>query len=64
MSGKCCCRHPDARQCFLLRHPECRRASDTPDHRYSLYDEAMDCECECYCHIEADGNELDDDEEF
>ena len=44
--GDCACKSVDARQCFLLRHPECRRNTDTE----GLYDETMDEECECGCH--------------
>lgn len=44
---KCACKHNDARQCFLLRHPECKRRSDDTG---TMYDEAIDCECECSCH--------------
>jgi len=42
----CACRLLDARQCFLIRHPECRRNTDTE----ALYDEMIDEECECSCH--------------
>ncbi len=42
----CACKSSDARQCFMIRHPECRRTSDC-DLRY---DSAVDEICECSCH--------------
>ena len=48
---RCCCRHLDARDCFLARHPECRRTSDTGD-RFDLYDSTIDEVCDCDCHHE------------
>lgn len=42
----CACKSSDARQCFMIRHPECRRTSDC-DLRY---DSAIDEICECSCH--------------
>lgn len=44
---KCACKSDDARQCFLLRHPECLRNSDDTD---GMYDQSIDEECECGCH--------------
>jgi hypothetical protein len=41
---KCCCRHDDARQCFLVRHPVAGRDYDP------IYDSAIDEACECSCH--------------
>lgn len=46
---KCCCKHVDARACFLARHPECNRRSDDT---MSMYDVAIDEECDCCCHSE------------
>ena len=48
---RCCCKHTDARACFLARHPECRRFTDDLG---TLYDSTMDYECECCCHREDD----------
>ena len=54
---KCCCPSGDARQCFLIRHPECRRNQDLEG---SLYDEAIDEVCECSCHDDIDLDEYYD----
>lgn len=56
---RCCCKHPDARQCFLSRHPECRRYTDDvfPE---TDYERTFDDACECYCH--RDDDEYGDDE--
>lgn len=53
----CCCRHPDARECFLLRNPGCRRYSDDFP---SPYDDAIDEECDCGCHKSDDEDYMDE----
>ena len=53
---KCCCVRADARECFLHRHPECQRRTDSPG-REDLYEAAIDEVCECHCHYD----ERDDD---
>lgn len=45
----CACVHDDARQCFLTRHPECRRYSDDT-HPSNQYEQAIDETCDCFCH--------------
>lgn len=46
---ECACKHPDARECLLRRHPEIRRYSDD----YPIaYDEFIDERCECGCHYQ------------
>lgn len=54
--AKCACKSHDSRQCFLLRHPECRRNTDTE----GLYDEMIDEECDCSCHEPTDHDSLDE----
>lgn len=60
MIDQCCCRHHDARACYLSRYPECNRFSDDDS---SFYWDTMDDECECSCHyVECPGcgyDELD-----
>lgn len=50
-SKTCCCCAGDPRQCFLIRHPECRRVTDCLG---GLYDAAIDEVCECGGHFEVD----------
>jgi len=45
--SRCACKSNDPRQCFLIRHPECRRNCDCDS---GLYDDAFDEMCECECH--------------
>lgn len=58
--NRCCCVHPDARQCFLARHPECRRFTDDviPE---TNYERTLDDECDCCCHRDIYGDDDNDD---
>ena len=62
---KCCCRHRDARDCFLARHPECRRTTDVGG-PFDLYESAIDEVCDCSCHHDddLDSVQAEVDEEF
>ena len=50
---KCVCAHDDSRDCFLMRHPECHRGSDSCDPDTG-YEAAIFEVCDCYCHYEHD----------
>ena len=54
----CCCKHPDARACLQIRHPEiCRRSDDVG----GMYDEFFDEVCDCHCHREIEEEERERD---